>query len=210
MASQNEPNRIGTAYKVFFLGKDGKLYPPVIPNENRLDTVVGKWLPCSCPEIACYTKNGRPKVKSGGLGTRGRSLGYLAFRPGWHLGELPYAQQFMKRTRIDGREVWPSELVWAVCQYSMDNDYQDEAMSYGLTNSGKFNHAYAGLPRIPENGYYRYRTNPRPDTVEWIITGLIKVERVLSNEEVGDILREHGIEPPIVLSEKEYMEKTKP
>ena len=77
-------------------------------------------------------------------------------------------------------------------------------MSYGYTKSGKFRHSYAGLPRIPKGGSYRYRTNPNPNTVPWIIAGAIKVNKVLTFDEVNEILKENGIEPPLVMSDKEY------
>lgn len=205
-----EPKNVGKAYKVFFLGKDGKLYPPIIANDGAKDTPMGVWLPCSSPNIVGYTlKDHRPKVMSGGKGTRGNSLGELAFRPGWHMGEIPYAEQFLKRKSINGKRVWSNNLVFAECLYSNDVDYQDEAMSYGYTRKGKFRHSYAGLPKIPKGGSYRYRTNPNPKTVPWIIAGAIKVNRVLSFDEVNEILIQNGIEPPLVMSDKEYKERFK-
>lgn len=205
-----EPKNVGKAYKVFFLGKDEKLYPPIIANDDAKDTPMGVWLPCSCPNIVGYTlKEHRPKVMSGGKGTRGNSLGELAFRPGWHMGEIPYAEQFLKRRTVNGKRVWPNNLVFAECLYSNDVDYQDEAMSYGYTRKGKFRHSYAGLPKIPKGGSYRYRTNPNPKTVPWIIAGTIKVNRVLSFDEVNEILIQNGVEPPLVMSDKEYKERFK-
>lgn len=200
-----EPKNIGKAYKVFYLGKDGQLYPPVIANDNAQPTPIGKWLPASSPNIIGYTlKDHRPKVQSGGKGTRGRSLGPLAFRPGWHMGEIPYAEQFLKRGTINGRRVWPKGLVWAECEYSNDVDYQKEAMSYGYSSNGKFRHAYAGLPKIPKGGSYKYRTNPNPNTVPWVIAGAMKVSKVLSYEEVDRILEENGVTPPIVMDDRQY------
>lgn len=205
-----EPKNVGKSYKVFFLGRDGKLYPPVIANDGAKDTPIGVWLPCSSPNIIGYTVKGhRPKVMSGGKGTRGNSLGALAFRPGWHMGEIPYAEQFLKKSTINGKRVWPSNLVFAECLYSNDVDYQEEAMSYGYSKNGKFRHSYAGLPKIPKGGSYRYRTNPNPKTVPWIIAGAIKVNKVLSFDEVNDILIENGIEPPLVMSDKEYLKSLK-
>ena len=205
-----EPKNVGKAYKVFFLGRDGKLYPPVIANDGAKDTPIGVWLPCSSPNIVGYTiKDHRPKVMSGGKGTRGSSLGALAFRPGWHMGDIPYAEQFLKRGTINGRRVWPSNLVFAECLYSNDVDYQEEAMSYGYSKNGRFRHSYAGLPKIPKGGSYRYRTNPNPKTVPWIIAGAIKVNKVLSFDEVNDILIDNSIEPPLVMSDKEYIKALK-
>ena len=198
------PKNIGIGYKVFYL-KNGKLYPPVIANDNAQETPIGVWLPASSPNIVGYTlKDHRPQVASGGAGTRGRSLGNLAFRPGWHLGEIPYAEQFLRKKTYNGKKVWPDNLVWARVEYSNDVDYQDEAMSYGYSKNGNFRHSYAGLPKIPKNGSYRYRTNPNPKTVPWIITGAMKVNKILSFDEVDQILRQKGIEPPVVMSEKEY------
>ena len=205
-----EPKNVGKAYKVFFLGKDEKLYPPIIANDDAKDTPIGVWLPCSCSNIVGYTlKDHRPKVMSGGKGTRGNSLGELAFRPGWHMGEIPYAEQFLKRRAVNGKRVWSNNLVFAECLYSNDVDYQDEAVSYGYTRKGKFRHSYAGLPKIPKGGSYRYRTNPNPKTVPWIIAGAIKVNRVLSFDEVNEILIQNGVEPPLVMSDKEYKERFK-
>lgn len=122
--------------------------------------------------------------------------GSLAFRPGWHLGDIPKATQFDRKNPATGeRELFPYDFVWAECEYAMDVDYQEEAMSYGYTENGKFRHSYAGLPRLPVDGYYHYRTNPDPKTVPWVITGAMKVNRILSRSEVDAILAENGVEP---------------
>ena len=88
----------------------------------------------------------------------------------------------------NGQVFFPYNFVWAECEYIMDIDYQDEAMSYGYRNGKKFQHSLAGLPRVPEGGSYKYRTNPRPDTVPWVITGAIKVTKLLDDFDVQRIL----------------------
>ena len=88
----------------------------------------------------------------------------------------------------NGQVFFPYNFVWAECEYVMDIDYQDEAMSYGYRNGKKFQHSLAGLPRVPEGGSYKYRTNPRPDTVPWVITGAIKVTKLLDDYDVQQIL----------------------
>ena len=188
------PKETGIAYKVFFV-KDGKLYPPMVANPDGADTPIGVWLNADVGTAAPDSKTGRPQVKAGGKGTQGGS-GSLAFRPGWHLGDLPRASQFDRVNPETGKkELFPENFVWAEVEYAKDVDYQEEAMSYGYTDNGKFRHAYAGLPRLPENGYYRYRTNPKPDTVPWVITGAMKVNRLLSDAEVNSILEKNGVEP---------------
>lgn len=188
------PKETGIAYKVFYV-KDGKLYPPMVANPDGADTPVGVWLDADVGASAPPSKTGRQQVKAGGKGTQGGS-GSLAFRPGWHLGDLPRASQFDRVNPETGnKELFPENFVWAEVEYAKDVDYQEEAMSYGYTDNGKFRHAYAGLPRLPENGYYRYRTNPKPDTVPWIITGAMKVNRLLSDAEVNAILEKNGVAP---------------
>lgn len=188
------PAKTGIGYKAFVL-KDGKLYPPMVANPGGEATPVGMWLDADAAPVAGVTKTGRQQVKSGGKGTQGGS-GRLAYRPGWHLGTIPYALQFNRVNPETGRrELFPANFVWAEVEYAADKDYQDEAMSYGMNPSGKFQHSLAGLPRVPENGSYMYRTNPDPRTDPWIITGAMKVKRVLTPSEVDDIVRKAGREP---------------
>ena len=79
----------------------------------------------------------------------------------------------------------------------MDVNYQDEADEQGYMRtkadgstyrSDKYQHSLAGLPKLPKNGYYKYRTNPNPDTVPWVITGAIKVTKILDDYDVEKIL----------------------
>lgn len=188
------PTKTGIGYKVFVL-KDGKLYPPMIANPGGEATPVGIWLDADAAPVVGVTKTGRQQVKAGGKGTQGGS-GKLSYRPGWHLGEIPYALQFNRLNPETGeKELFPANFVWAEVEYANDVDYQDEAMSYGMTASGKFKHSLAGLPRLPENGSYRYRTNPNPETDPWVITGAMKVNRILKPSEVDAIVEAAGREP---------------
>lgn len=192
--TEEPPKNTKKGYKVFFV-KDGKLYPPMVANPNGADTPVGVWLDADIGTQAPDSKTGRKQVKAGGKGTQGGS-GSLAFRPGWHLGEVPRAAQFDRTNPETGvRELFPKDFVWAECEIAADVDYQEEAMSYGYNKNGKFQHSLAGLPKLPKNGYYKYRTNPNPDTVPWLITGSMKVTRLLGDTEVNQILEENGLPP---------------
>ena len=187
------PTKTGIGYKVFVL-KGGKLYPPMVANPNGEATPVGVWLDADAAPVAGTSKTGRLQVKAGGKGTQGGS-GKLAYRPGWHLGEIPYALQFNRMNPETGqRELFPANFVWAEVEYANDVDYQEEAMSYGMNASGKFQHSLAGLPRLPENGSYRYRTNPDPNTDPWVITGAMKVNRILKPSEVDAMVEAAGRE----------------
>lgn len=228
-------SKTGKAYKVFRF-KNGKLYPPMVANPGGEDTPVGVWLDAEEGEFAGLSKTGRKQVKSTGSGT-------LAYRPGWHLGDIPRAKQFdrsfgwqevepteefeksvktiqtfinscAKVTNIgkifyvenedkyyqivdDNAPYFPYDFVWAECDYVMDINYQSEAdeMGYMRTKadgstykSDKYQHSLAGLPKLPKDGYYKYRTNPNPDTVPWVITGAIKVNKLLDDFDVSKLL----------------------
>lgn len=191
---KDPPKKTGVAYKVFF-AKDGQLYPPMVANPGGEGTPTGVWLDADIGKAAAPSKTGRAQVQAGGKGTNA-AKGSLAFRPGWHLGDIPQAKQFARKNPETGvKDLFPSDFVWAECEYAMDVNYQEEAMSYGYTENGKFRHSYAGLPKLPTDGYYRYRTNPNPDTVPWVITGAMKVNRILTDAETDAICREAGVEP---------------
>ena len=182
------PKNTGIGYKVFYRGKDGKLYPLMVANPNGADTPIGVWLNADAAPISGESKTGRPQVKAGGKGTQGGS-GQLAYRPGWHLGEIPYALQFNRKDEKGDKTLFPKDFVWAEVEYAADVNYQQEAEKEGVTENGKYRHSYAGLKHLPTDGYYRYRTNPNPETDPWIITGAMKVNRMLTNEEVDDLVR---------------------
>lgn len=181
-------SKIGKGYKLFRV-KSGKLYPPMVANPDNADTPIGIWIDASEGEFAGYSKTGRKRVKSTGSST-------LSYRPGWHMSDTPIAPQFYRTNKETGEKEFPKDFVWAECEYVMDVDYQDEAMKSGFTKSGKFQHSLAGLQKVPENGYYLYRTNPNPNTFPWIITGAIRVLRVLDDFEVSDILKSKSIDAP--------------
>lgn len=194
------PKNTKIAYKVF-VARDGKLYPPMVANPDGQDTPVGVWLNASEGKKAMNKDGtpvtntlGRERVVAGGKGTQGGS-GQLAYRPGWHLGEVPEAKQFYTKDKQTGEKKQKKNFVWAECEIAADFDYQEEAMSYGYNKNGKFQHSLAGLPKIPKDGYYTYRTNPDPTTKPWYITGAMKVNRILTDAETNKILRDHGIEP---------------
>lgn len=194
MREDAPPTKTGIGYKVFVL-KNGQLYPPMVANPNGAATPVCVWLNADAAPVAGTTKTGRQQVKAGGKGTQGGS-GKLAYRPGWHLGEIPYASQFNRLNPETGvRDLFPANFVWAEVEYADDVDYNEEAKSHGMNANGKYQHSLAGLPRVPENGSYKYRTNPDPTTDPWIITGAMKVNRILTPSEVDAMVEAAGREP---------------
>lgn len=188
-----ESKKKGVGYKVFVL-KDGKIYPPMVANPDGAATPVGVWLDADAAPIAGESKTGRPQVKQGGKGTQGGS-GKLAYRPGWHLGVVPYAIQFNRKDAEGNKTLFPKNFVFAEVEYAADVDYQEEARQEGINPSGKYQHSLAGLKHLPTDGYYMYRTNPNPETDPWVITGAMKVNRILTRAEQAEFVKNAGREP---------------
>ncbi|MBQ9291467.1 MAG: hypothetical protein IJ210_15270 [Clostridia bacterium] len=221
---EDPPKKTVIAYKAFY-ARDGKLYPPMISNQSEkeqkvskattgtmkgLPTPVGVWLNADVGGIAVDPETGEPfrasttgrlrawNAKSGGgPGKTPSASNTLAFRPGWHLGEWPDAKQFNKNDPVTGKQksVMPDDLVFAKCEIAADVDYQLESIAYGVGSNGKFNRSQAGLPRIPTDGFYKYRTNPDPDTAPWYITGAMRVIEILDDDDCAEICAQYGVKP---------------
>ena len=167
-------------YKMFRVSKKhpGKLYPLFVLADQ--ETKIGPWLPVQCGE---RTPDG--KVKS--------RLGPLAFRPGWHLADLPLATHI--GVMEDGKIKYQRpDLVWCLCEFSDRISYQEEADRNGINDKGVLVPKKAYLQHIPVDGYYRYKTSPLMFR-NWVIAGSIRILRVLPDQEVDLILMEEGLSP---------------
>lgn len=157
------------AYKQFRLDKSGQLHPLFVFHNDIIP--IGKWL---VAKSADHDENGKIKSK----------LGPLAYRPGWHLSEAPYAPHI--GLKENGKVKWMHpNTVWAECEVYDEQDYTWLAHLNG-TNGNRFNPQKACLDHIPWGGYYWYTTNPNAFG-NWLIAERIKVLRVLSDAEVEDI-----------------------
>jgi hypothetical protein len=183
-----EPKKRKKAYKLF-RQKKGKLYPLFVGKEEEIP--VGQWVKAGVGE---QTKTG--KVKS--------SLGELAFRPGFHSGELPRAphiggkidtetgQRTKKITKPNIRE---DNQVWAEVEVADDVDWQKIANERAAKKKdGTINVKTAHITdQLPSKGNYKYKTNPNMED-SWIISGEIKVNKILSDNEVKKINSKAGVE----------------
>lgn len=169
------------AYKLFRVSpKDkGKLYPLFV-NSSK-ETPIRVWITAECGE-----QNDKGKVKS--------KLGALCFRPGWHLSDIPYAPHIGRKGESGNIEFINENYVWCECEYSTNINYQDMANKNGINKKGILIPKMAYLKEIPFDGYYRYKTNPNMYE-DWIIAGAIKINKVLTDEEVNRILIKNGIKP---------------
>ena len=173
-----EPKNTTKAYKLFRVNEKhpGKLFPLFV-NANQ-PVEMGKWVDA---EVGPQTETGKVKSK----------LGPLAYRPGWHSGDLPVA------THIGGGGAPPTHRpknhVWAEVEVPNDVDWQTEADKRGMNKAGKLIARNAHITdQIPTGGHYRYKTNPNM-TGNWLISGSMKVNKVLSHPEVERINKKAGV-----------------
>ena len=165
------------AYKLFKI-KNGRLYPLYILANKEIP--MNTWIEAECGELL---ENGKVKSK----------LGQLCYRPGFHLADIPYAAHIGQKDE-NGNLLQKPDTVWCECEYSDEIDYQPMANENGKNEWGRVIPVKSYLKEIPKNGYYRYKTTPLMFE-DWIIAGEIKVNKILTNEEVDNICRANGIEP---------------
>lgn len=177
------PIRTVKAYKLFNRGKDGNLYPLYVNNKEPVPT--GQWL----------------EAKSGAMTDKGQvksKLGPLAYRPGWHSGDLPMAHHIGGKSNPADKNAKPDyrrpQEVWAEVEHPADVDWQSKANSAAKRNKkGEIIPKTAHITdQVPYGGHYRYKTNANM-TGNWIISGHMKVNRVLSDDEVKAINDAHGV-----------------
>lgn len=171
-----EPKNTVKAYKLFKRKKDGNIYPLFV-NANK-PVPIGQWLDA---EEGTQGKS-EGKVKS--------SIGDLAYRPGWHAGDLPVATHIGGKSRkeLTAPDYRPDDHVWAEVEMPNDVDWQSVANSrMRRTADGKpiLNTAHI-TDQLPKGGFYRYKTNPNM-TGNWLIGGSMKVNRILHDDEVKQI-----------------------
>jgi len=185
-----DPKKTVKAYKMFRVNKSkpGKLFPLFV-NAND-EVLMNTWLDAEVGEL---TKDGKVKSK----------IGNLAYRPGWHMGDLPIATHIgdkynFKKGEVDKSLKKPTARsanhVWAEVEVAADVNWQEEANKRAKkTKAGKIIPRTAHITdRLPEDGYYRYKTNPNM-TGEWLIGGSIKVTKLLTDDEVKAINDEAGV-----------------
>ena len=107
-------------------------------------------------------------------------LGKLSLRPGFHSTETPFTDWIGKKME-DGTLAQKPDTVWCECE--VEGNQLEVTNRYGS--------------RELLDGWYFFRTNSRQKE-PWIISNKLKINRILSNEEVAMICRSKGIEPQMV------------
>lgn len=196
LREQTAPKHTKTAYAVFIVKQheDGSvtLHPKMIADE-AVGAPPHTWLNADTGKIK-RDKLGEPIQNTRGrVSVRDAKGAPLAWRPGKHLAAYPNASQFAVEGDTKGvRDRLPDNVVFFEVEYAADRDYQLEAWEYGVNGNGKYEHSQAGLPYIPKDGYYIYRTNANPNIPAMIITGAYRVKRALTDEEAKKLNQEAG------------------
>ncbi len=172
------------AYKLFRIDpkQAGKLFPLFV--DAKTPVVTGEWVDAIIGEQV----EGSVKVKS--------KIGPLAFRPGWHAGDLPVATHIGSKSDSKLKEVdtRPNDQVWAEVEFPADVDWQKEANSRARIKKDGTPEARTAhiTDQLPVGGFYRYKTNSNM-LGNWLIAGSMKVNRVLTDAEVEAINAEAGV-----------------
>lgn len=103
-------------------------------------------------------------------------LGSLSLRPGFHSTQVPFTDWIGKKQ--DGKLVQRKNTVWCECEVTGDEQTVTERN---------------GLRVLPDTWYY-FKTNTK-QPYPWIISNSITINRILTQDEVGDICRQYGLEP---------------
>ncbi len=134
--------------------------------EADREMVIGEWLTAQVGEKVDDTH-----VKAKGCG------GKLSLRPGFHSTTIPFTDWIGKRDN-DGTLMQRKDTVWCECEVRGDEIKVESR---------------CGLRDLPD-GYYLFRTNSKQKD-PWIISKELKINRILSNDEVDEICKANGVTP---------------
>ena len=180
LGTVNIPEKTVNAYKLFRTkANDPDTLYPLFVNADK-PVLKDEWIPA---EAGAPASQNSDKVKS--------LLGPLAYRPGWHAGDVPVATHIGKGGKPPVYR--PSEHTWAEVEFPDDIDWQTLANERGMNKKGvivpKFSHI---TDQLPEGGFYRYKTSPNM-TGQWLIGGSMKLGKHLSDDEVKAINEASGL-----------------
>ena len=179
----------------FIDSSNGRMYVPSTKNKYTKGGATGKSIPISNisnEDIVKLEELGYLKRNS--KGQLPKTITALAYRPGWHAGDLPFFPQ--GGMQIDGsnyENVHRYNQVVFECEMDADIDYTKSEVKSTGKNAGKLQ--YFDMQQMPVNGSYKFATNPMANAQDigaWYISGALKIVRPLTEQECNDILADNG------------------
>ena len=174
---------------------NGRKYIPSTKNPNSKGGATGdsrKTENISAEELAKLEELGY--IKRNKQGQYPKTITALAYRPGWHAGDLPFFPQGGKQG--DGttnyKNIHRYNQVVFECEIAYDKDYTNSTVN----KKGQI--VYSDRQEIPTDGGYKFATNPmtsQNDLGNWYISGSLKIGRALTEEECNKILAKNGFKP---------------
>jgi hypothetical protein len=181
--SDDEITNTVKAYKLFKRDSSGGLHTLYVGTEKTQP--VGQWINAEMGE-----KNEKGQVKAKGLGS-------VKPRPGWHSSETPVATHIGGKTQphLGKPDYRKDDEVWAEVDVPNHVDWQSVANSRArVMKNGKMEAKSADIQdQIPHRGHYKYKTNPNMHG-NWLVSGQIRINKVLSDDEVKSINDKHGVQ----------------
>ena len=184
-----------------FVAKNGKSYVPSTQNPYTKGKKTGDSVEIPSEEVR------QELIKRGFLpeGSTAKTITALAYRPGWHAGTMPFFPQGGKKPakgeKTNYKNIHRYNQVVFECELAADKDYtaEAEAQPKARTKTGKLNTKNADLQYMPEDGFYYYATNPmthgHPELGMWAISGSLKINKALTQEECDKILTDNNLLP---------------
>lgn len=195
-----------------FQAENGKMYTPSRKNPNSDGS--GK----TGASIKIPNDEVRQELIDQGFlpeGSTAQNVVALAYRPGWHGGDLPFFPQGGKQGNPqyneggdENKRYDPSkpttnyanihrrnQVVYEV-EFAADKNYTNASTIKSGANKGKTK--LTDMQEMPKDGYYEFATNPmtsQNDLGKWYISGSMKINRALSQEECDSILTKNGFKP---------------
>lgn len=165
----HKPKKTVKAYKLCAI-KGGKLYPLYV--NAKVAFPMHKWIEAEAGE-----RNEKGKVKS--------SIGGLAYRPGFHASEYPVALHIGGKYPTDSKEPTyrKSNQVWVEVEFDATKDYMTDMRKSGRKEIND---------QVPVNGVYWFKTNSQA-VCRWLIGGTMRINKILTDEEVKAINDKVGL-----------------
>ncbi len=216
LAPEKVPKKTVKAYKLFRTDprRPGELFPLFV--DAKTSVPVGEWIEAAdvyyfigdngLPYVPAETGRNlaipndqvRQELFDRGLikSLETKAIRAVAYRPGWHAGDLPFSKHIGGKSQrgLPQPDYRPDNHVWAEVELPADHDWQTEAHARARRDeAGNIIPGTAQITdQIPVGGHYRYKTNPNM-AGEWMIGGAMRINRILSDDEVKAINDAAGV-----------------